>query len=53
MYVGYTFFEGLFADVGFSLLSRNVVLEGEESGLSRGELNDTHTMFKLGLGYSL
>ncbi|MEQ1505607.1 MAG: invasin domain 3-containing protein, partial [Myxococcota bacterium] len=55
--LGYEFVDagvgGLFADLGFSMLTRSVVLEGQDSGLARGSLDDSQMMVKLGVGFSM
>ncbi len=51
--LGYGFIEHAFADLGLSMLSRQVSLQGEDSGLQRGEISDSHLMFKLGVGYQM
>ena len=51
--VGYGFLENIYADLGFSVLSRTVRLVGIDSGLERGSLTDSQMMFKLGVGVAL
>jgi hypothetical protein len=51
--VGYAFVDHVFADLGFGMLTRQVVLQGTESGLERGALTDSQLMLELGVGFSL
>ncbi|MEQ1569987.1 MAG: hypothetical protein ABMA64_30415, partial [Myxococcota bacterium] len=51
--LGYTFSGPWYADLGFSMLTRSIVLEGADSGLERGTIDDAHTMLKLGIGVAL
>jgi hypothetical protein len=51
--VGYAFVDHFFADLGFGMLTRQVVLQGTESGLDRGALTDSQLMLELGVGFSL
>ena len=51
--VGWQATDALFFDVGMSTLSRRLALEGEDSGLERGQLSDGLTVFQGGIGFSL
>ena len=51
--VGAEIVDHVFIDLGFSWVDRNVILEGAESGLERGTLNDEQLVFKLGAGFAL
>lgn len=51
--LGYGFLENVYADLGFSVLSRTVRLVGIDSELERGSLSDSQMMFKLGVGVAL
>jgi hypothetical protein len=51
--IGYGFLDNVFADLGLSMLTRTVLLEGQDSGLERGELSDSHLMIKLGAGFQM
>lgn len=50
---GYEFLDGVFADLGFSALTRSVVLQGADSGIDRGVITDSQIMGKLGIGFAL
>lgn len=51
--LGYEAIDRLFFDLGFTSLSRSVVIEGADSGLPRGTLTDANMIFKLGAGIAL
>ncbi|MCB9689556.1 MAG: hypothetical protein H6735_31250 [Alphaproteobacteria bacterium] len=51
--VGYEAIDRVFFGLGFTSISRSVVLEGADSGLPRGTLTDANMIFKLGAGIAL
>lgn len=50
---GYEFVDRMFVDLGFSVLTRTVVLQGSDSGIERGAISDSQVMGKLGIGFAL
>ncbi len=51
--LGYEVVDRVFVDLGFTSLTRSVVLRGADSGVDRATLSDANTIFKLGLGFAL
>jgi len=50
---GYEFLDHVYAEVGLSMVSRSVYLQGADSLLRRGEISDDQIMVKLGIGVAL
>ncbi len=48
--LGWAFIEHVYANLGFTSSSRSVLLEGADSGVTRGELNDSQLVFRGGVG---
>ena len=53
MSAGYEFVDRFTGNLGLAMLTRSIVLEGQDSGLPRGQLTDSQMMLKLGVGFAL